>query len=80
MANHTLRDTVPFMTSEDPKERLFGEWLQLNIRLDELINRHHEEVVGNFDELVDRMRGYDLAIRTRALIEGVSLDPADYFV
>ncbi len=81
--NMNLKDTVPFMTSADWKDRFIAEYNQLVIRMIKL-----EESLNNLpkfmnDEIAkallmkqyDAMQSYKLCLEKRAVLAEIDLNP-----
>ena len=71
-----LKDTFPFMTSDDWKERLLGEYLQALIRLKGLqtylITAEENYKKNILIQQAEYMRFYVQTLKTRLIIEDVN--------
>lgn len=71
-----LKDTIPFMTSDDWKERLLGEYLQVIIRLKGLqtylITAEENYKKNMLIQQAEYMRFYAQTLKTRLIIEDVN--------
>lgn len=77
-----LKDTVDLMLSEDFKDRLVAEWLQLTLRIEKLdayLDAKFPEIGGSKEHIVmhDQLRGmviYQNALEARACELGIDLE------
>jgi hypothetical protein len=72
-----LKDTVELMLSDDYKERLLAEYIQVNVRAVKLAdfiknNKSNDDIQLLKDQLMT-MCAYILALRKRATVENIDL-------
>lgn len=72
-----LKDTIDLMCSEDYKDRLLAEYLQLNIRLRKLLDKYINAYTYAKDMIkmqIDAMTEYGNILEIRLNMEGVEIN------